>query len=935
MQSARVCEVRGCAFRFLFLLVHLLVASGILAVVSGAAAQTPTGQGTDIKPDAEPGALPVRIVPFRENGTGPSAGQQPAAGSHVTYFGGPVISNVHVVEVLYGGSGYLSNISSTTPPSVASFSTGITASPLFDMLTEYNTAGVAASDGKPGTNQTIGHGVFDGLFTITPSAANNGATITDNQIEAELVAQVSASNLPAPVLDAQGNPNTVYVIFFPPGKTIRLANLTSCVHGGFCGYHSTTLGQVGGKNLLYSVLPDMQPPSGCSSGCGGIGQLDSVTNVLSHELSEAVTDADTGLASTIARPLAWVQASDGQEVGDLCNGEQATIFFNSQPYTIQKIFSNFQNDCVAGPPLFNIAGGQNVSPGQPFDLPVTAQTNSGNTITSYTGTVHFTSSDPAASLPADYTFTAADAGFHTFVASLSTPNAPGGFQSITATDTAMALFTGSANYTVPKSAVSHFSIAEPGTATQGIAVSVIVAARDSNNNIVTNYTGTVHFSAPADPVAALPADSKLTNGIGTFSITFNTVTAVNVVVADTADGTIFGESGSNVIAPPANPTSTALSVNVNPSTFGQLATFKASVSQSGGPPTTGTVTFTFDGQPGPTIGVDANGIAQAPVTLGGGSHTIFADYTGGGSAHPPSSSMPLSSQVNPAPTTLAVSSSASPSVLGSKIFLTGTLSSAGNLTTNDGFVTFMDGAVPLAVISPFNSVASFGDTSLTLGSHSITATYSGSASFAGSTSAPFVQVVTAPAPPDYTLQSDKNSATLSAGQSATFVITTTSINGFNGTISFSCGNLPQFTTCAFAPSSTSVSPSSTTATTTLAVKTTGPNALLLGPQHRSSQQNVVVTRIWVLSPIGFGVFLLAGARRYKRRHLIVGGLLTLVLLTALTSCGGGGSTPPPPPPPQTPSGTTTITVTASGTASGGSSQPANPNQKLNISITVQ
>jgi hypothetical protein len=38
----------------------------------------------------------------------------------------------------------------------------------------------------------------------------------------------------------------------------------------------------------------------------------------------------------------------------------------------------------------------------------------GHVATGYTGTVHFTSSDPGAALPADYTFTAADAGSHTF-----------------------------------------------------------------------------------------------------------------------------------------------------------------------------------------------------------------------------------------------------------------------------------------------------------------------------------------------------------------------------------------------------------------------------------------------------------------------------------------------------------------------------------------
>jgi hypothetical protein len=49
--------------------------------------------------------------------------------------------------------------------------------------------------------------------------------------------------------------------------------------------------------------------------------------------------------------------------------------------------------------------------------------------TNFRGTVHFTSSDPSAVLPADYTFTAADGGTHSFTATLNTV----GIQSLTVT----------------------------------------------------------------------------------------------------------------------------------------------------------------------------------------------------------------------------------------------------------------------------------------------------------------------------------------------------------------------------------------------------------------------------------------------------------------------------------------------------------------------
>ena len=55
---------------------------------------------------------------------------------------------------------------------------------------------------------------------------------------------------------------------------------------------------------------------------------------------------------------------------------------------------------------------------------VTARDANGNTLTSYAGTIHFSSSDPQAVLPPDYTFTEADHGVHTFAVTLKTAGAP-------------------------------------------------------------------------------------------------------------------------------------------------------------------------------------------------------------------------------------------------------------------------------------------------------------------------------------------------------------------------------------------------------------------------------------------------------------------------------------------------------------------------------
>lgn len=896
-----------------------------LAAVCFVSAQTPLQN-----PPAETSRHSARIVPFQEPGSVASSDQTFAIpGAHVVYLGGPVVSNVHVVQVLYGTGSYVPNVSSTAAPSVATFSTLITgANPYMDVLSEYGTVGVTAADGTPGTSQTIGQGAFDGQFTITPSANNNGPTITDAQVQAELLSQVTAGNLPAPVVDAQGNLNTIYMIFFPPGKTIVLGNQSSCVKGGFCGYHSNTSGQFSGKHLLYSVLPDVQAPSACSIGCGGFANpFDTVTNVMSHELAEAITDPDVGTATSFARPLAWMDSANG-EIGDICVGQDMTLFGGNVAYTVQKLFSNFQNDCVAGPPSFQIPGGFNEQTGQSFDFPVTTESASLQTIKTYTGTVHFTSSDPAAVLPADYTYTTADAGLHNFVVSLNTP----GTQTITATDTAFPLLAGIATYTVPAGLTTHFSIAEPGNATLGVPIPVVVTARDSSNNIVANYTGTIHFTT-SDAAATLPPDSTLTNGSGTFSITFNTAGTQSMVVGDTKNQTLFSlGGGSTVAAAPANPTTTIVISSLNTSTFGQTVTYVATVKQGSTPVTIGSVSINVDGSTITFSGVDSNGQVQATAKLHGGQHTIFADYIDGGPTAPPSSSALLSTTVNPAPVSMSASSSFSPSTLGSNIAVTATLS--GSVTPDGGFVTFTDNGSPLDVAPVTFGLAGFFDTSLTLGTHTITANYSGTNNFMAASAAPFVQTVN-PAPvPNYSVQPDKNSATIMAGQSATFVITMNSTSGFNGTISFGCNNLPALATCTFNPANPFVGPATgNTATTSLTIKTTGPHALLLSPYPQPPAGTGTYAG-WKYSGIlGFGILLISATSRKRRKALLF--FPAIFLTVVLTSCGGHNSTAPTQPTPVTPSGTSTVVVSANAKPTPGSANPGNPSQQLNLSITIQ
>jgi hypothetical protein len=92
--------------------------------------------------------------------------------------------------------------------------------------------------------------------------------------------------------------------------------------------------------------------------------------------------------------------------------------------------------------------------GAPLPVTVTADDTFGNVAPSYRGTVHFTSSDPGASVPGDYTFTSTDAGAHTFAGGVMFLHQ--GTQSVTATDTANSGITGS--HSVPVNGVLWVSL---------------------------------------------------------------------------------------------------------------------------------------------------------------------------------------------------------------------------------------------------------------------------------------------------------------------------------------------------------------------------------------------------------------------------------------------------------------------------------------------
>ena len=185
-------------------------------------------------------------------------------------------------------------------------------------------------------------------------------------------------------------------------------------------------------------------------------------------------------------------------------------------------------------------------------------------------------------------------------------------------------------------------------------------------------------------------------------------------------------------------TSTALASSTNPSTINQSVTFTATVSAPpGNTSLSGTVSFTDNGT------AIASCTALAPSTQGKatcttstlalGTHPIVASYTGDANFSDSTSST-LSQVVNPASTSVSISSSASNSTVNQSVTFTATVSSTTGGTAFSGTMTFTDGSNTICslAVDATTGVATCTDTSLTAGSHTITATYGGDTNFATS-----------------------------------------------------------------------------------------------------------------------------------------------------------------------------------------------------------
>jgi hypothetical protein len=245
----------------------------------------------------------MRIVPMH------APQRVTVSGAKLTYGGGPLLTAVEVFTVFWGQAWQdVGNVALVG--GLNNFYTTILSSPMIDRLAEYSVPGAA-----------IGHGRLIGTTTVADVPI--GARVSENNVVAMLRKKITAGTLP------ENGANTLYCVYLPSGVVATLGSDSSCGAAGgsgFCGYHDATA-----DGLYYAIMayPDC---AGCKAGGSGLSVLESLTEVSSHELCEAITDPVPGKG--------WYDGANG-EIGDICNWQYHTI----DGYTVQVEWSNQRNVC--------------------------------------------------------------------------------------------------------------------------------------------------------------------------------------------------------------------------------------------------------------------------------------------------------------------------------------------------------------------------------------------------------------------------------------------------------------------------------------------------------------------------------------------------------------------------------------------------------------
>ena len=345
-------------------------------------------------------------------------------------------------------------------------------------------------------------------------------------------------------------------------------------------------------------------------------------------------------------------------------------------------------------------------------------------------------------------------------------------------------------------------------------------------------TGSVTFTDGSTVLGMQPINAA---GVATLSTSALTLGAHTLAVTYTGDTTHSPSAAATLNERIQQATTATVTSSSNPTLVGASVTLTATVTGAA-PGLTGTVTF-LDGAS--TVGsapLGANGVATLRAAFAGsGTHRLSATFSGDASDQA-STSATLAEVVNVATTSVALTSSANPSVVGNSVTFTATVTSIGERPA--GSVTLLDGPTTLATARVTGGVATFAINTLQAGSHSLTATYAGDTGTGTSTSGVLLQV----ARQTTATSLATSAASILTNQAITLTATVAGGTGSTGSVTFLDGSTILGTAAA------NTSGQSTLAVPSLSAGSHALSAQFSGDQYHLPSNSSPVTETVQLRP---------------------------------------------------------------------------------------
>jgi hypothetical protein len=466
---------------------------------------------------------------------------------------------------------------------------------------------------------------------------------------------------------------------------------------------------------------------------------------------------------------------------------------------------------------------------------------------------------------------------------------------------------GAANYVIYRLAATETWSNCNGSSTSGLPASTCIFNDITvGNNAV---PGEVNYGqSNADYQAGVGYD--LATGLGSVNI-MNLVNQWNTVTFNPTTTTLTLNNGNAVNI--THGQSVPLSITVKPNSGSGTPTGDVVLLLGSGLSPSTMETFPLSG------GQTTSSINDLP---GGSNYSVSAHY-GGNATYAPSDSTMVSVTVNPEASTTTESAYAynqngnsiplTNIPFGSTVFVRADVAGKSDYGVPTGLVTFTDtfGSLPGSIFNPVpnpaplnsqgNTSIGAGVTNFDAGSHSISASYGGDASFSASSS---TTPVTFSIQPGLAVIYGPTGVIISSpGQSGTSTVGIIASTGFSTQVSFACtSGLPAESTCS--PLSLTGNGPNNLVTGNITVTTTAPHTTMLQRYERHYYYAVLFGGL----PLA-GIFLVALPRR--RRSSVLLGIMLLALVVTLPACGGGGGGGGNhQQDPGTPAGTYTVTVTA-------------------------